>query len=82
MGSFIRTALFLFSCPVDMACRSRMNIPFRLKAKGDEALEKEFLDGAAKRGMISLKGHRLERVHYSMINYKFNSKITGTLCTM
>lgn len=47
-----------YVCPVDMACRSRMNIPFRLKAKGDEALEKEFLDGAAKRGMISLKGHR------------------------
>ncbi|XP_019954923.2 phosphoserine aminotransferase [Paralichthys olivaceus] len=48
-----------YVCPIDMACRSRMNIPFRLgKKDGDEALEKQFLDGAAKRGMISLKGHR------------------------
>lgn len=48
-----------YACPVDLACRSRMNIPFRVgKKQGDEALEKEFLDGAAKLGMISLKGHR------------------------
>ncbi|XP_071399370.1 phosphoserine aminotransferase isoform X1 [Centroberyx affinis] len=48
-----------YACPVDMACRSRMNVPFRVgKKQGDEALEKEFLDGASKRGMISLKGHR------------------------
>ncbi|XP_068452367.1 phosphoserine aminotransferase [Clinocottus analis] len=48
-----------YECPVDVACRSRMNVPFRVgKKEGDEALEKEFLDGAAKRGMISLKGHR------------------------
>ncbi|XP_071777012.1 phosphoserine aminotransferase [Centroberyx gerrardi] len=48
-----------YVCPVDMACRSRMNVPFRVgKKQGDEALEKEFLDGASKRGMISLKGHR------------------------
>lgn len=48
-----------YVCPVDTACRSRMNVPFRVgKKEGDEALEKEFLDGAAKRGMISLKGHR------------------------
>ncbi|XP_051924044.1 phosphoserine aminotransferase isoform X2 [Hippocampus zosterae] len=45
--------------PVDKACRSRMNIPFRVgKKEGDDALEKEFLNGASKRGMISLKGHR------------------------
>lgn len=38
-----------------------MNVPFRVgKKEGDDALEKEFLDGASKRGMISLKGHRLE----------------------
>lgn len=50
-------------CPVDVACRSRMNIPFRVgKKEGDDALEKKFLEGAAKRGMISLKGHRLEFV--------------------
>ncbi len=39
-----------------------MNVPFRVgKKEGDEALEKQFLDGAAKRGMISLKGHRFVR---------------------
>ncbi|XP_038560501.1 phosphoserine aminotransferase isoform X2 [Micropterus salmoides] len=48
-----------FRCPVDVACRSRMNVPFRVgKKEGDDALEKKFLDGASKRGMISLKGHR------------------------
>ncbi|XP_031585552.2 phosphoserine aminotransferase [Oreochromis aureus] len=48
-----------YVCPVDTACRSRMNVPFRVgKKEGNEALEKEFLDGASKRGMISLKGHR------------------------
>lgn len=50
-------------CPVDEACRSRMNIPFRVgKNDGDEGLEKKFLEGAAKRGMISLKGHRSDIV--------------------
>ncbi|XP_034026880.1 phosphoserine aminotransferase isoform X2 [Thalassophryne amazonica] len=49
-----------FYIPVDAACRSCINIPFRVgKAGGDDVLEKEFLDGASKRGMISLKGHRL-----------------------
>lgn len=34
-------------------------MPFRVgKKEGDESLEKLFLEGAAKRGMISLKGHR------------------------
>lgn len=48
-----------YACPVDEACRSRMNVPFRVgKADGDEALEKNFLEGASQRGMISLKGHR------------------------
>lgn len=48
-----------FVCPVEDTCRSRMNVPFRIgKKEGDDALEKQFLDGAAKRGMISLKGHR------------------------
>lgn len=46
-------------CPVDISCRSRMNVPFRVGNKqGDNALETKFLDGASKRGMISLKGHR------------------------
>lgn len=48
-------------CPVEEACRSRMNVPFRVgKTEGDEVLEKKFLDEASKRGMISLKGHRLD----------------------
>ncbi|TNN66556.1 Phosphoserine aminotransferase [Liparis tanakae] len=48
-----------YECPVDVSCRSRMNIPFRVGKKGgDEALEKEFLAAASKRGMLSLKGHR------------------------
>ncbi|XP_031426921.1 phosphoserine aminotransferase [Clupea harengus] len=48
-----------YTCPVDPDCRSRMNVPFRVgSSQGDDALEKKFLDGAAKLGMISLKGHR------------------------
>ena len=40
-------------------CRSRMNIPLRVGgAAGDDELEKRFLEEAAKRGMVSLKGHR------------------------
>lgn len=49
----------LFRCPVERQNRSRMNIPFRIgNAKGDEALEKRFLDKAVELNMISLKGHR------------------------
>ncbi|XP_068168015.1 phosphoserine aminotransferase [Antennarius striatus] len=48
-----------YVCPVEEGCRSRMNVNFRIgKKEGDEALEKKFLEGASKRGMISLKGHR------------------------
>lgn len=48
-----------YVCPVDSGCRSRMNVPFRIgKKDGDDALEKKFLEGASKLGMISLKGHR------------------------
>ncbi|XP_076843215.1 phosphoserine aminotransferase isoform X2 [Brachyhypopomus gauderio] len=48
-----------YCCPVDVQCQSRMNVPFRIgKKEGDESLEKLFLDGASKLGMISLKGHR------------------------
>jgi phosphoserine aminotransferase len=35
--------------------RSLMNVPFRLR---DESLDGAFLDGAAQRGMVQLKGHR------------------------
>ncbi|KAG2465420.1 SERC aminotransferase, partial [Polypterus senegalus] len=48
-----------FSCPVESQSRSRMNIFFRIGSiNGDEELEKKFLDEAAKRSMLSLKGHR------------------------
>ncbi|XP_066586622.1 probable phosphoserine aminotransferase [Prorops nasuta] len=46
-----------YTCPVEAKSRSKMNIPFRIGAN-DEELEKEFLAGAAKRGMLQLKGHR------------------------
>ena len=40
--------------------RSRMNICFRVggDGKGDAAMEKAFLEGAEKRGLQGLKGHR------------------------
>ncbi len=44
-----------FSNPVAREDRSRMNVPFSLK---DDKLDGEFLKGAAKRGMVQLKGHR------------------------
>jgi phosphoserine aminotransferase len=44
-----------FSNPVAKQDRSRMNVPFTLK---DSRLDEEFLKGAAKRGMVQLKGHR------------------------
>ena len=37
--------------------RSRMNICFRIHG-GDAAKEKEFLEGAEKRGLQGIKGHR------------------------
>ena len=44
-----------FHNPVAKEDRSRMNVPFTLK---DPKLDDEFLKGAAKRGMVQLKGHR------------------------
>ena len=44
-----------YSCPVDEASRSHMNIVFRLP---DEDLEKRFVAEAADAGMVNLKGHR------------------------
>jgi len=42
--------------PVDPACRSWMNVPFRL---ADETLDKTFLAEAAAAGLTSLAGHRI-----------------------
>uniref|UniRef100_A0A8I3W6H8 Phosphoserine aminotransferase n=1 Tax=Callithrix jacchus TaxID=9483 RepID=A0A8I3W6H8_CALJA len=48
-----------YVCPVEPQNRSKMNIPFRIgNAKGDDALEKRFLDKALELNMLSLKGHR------------------------
>jgi phosphoserine aminotransferase len=44
-----------YTCPVPAACRSRMNLVFRLKT---EALEAAFLEEAKKLRLEGLKGHR------------------------
>ena len=44
-----------YANPVAKEDRSRMNVPFTLK---DSSLDEAFLKGAAKEGMVQLKGHR------------------------
>jgi phosphoserine aminotransferase len=44
-----------YRCPVDVGCRSRMNVPFTL---ADAALDADFLAAAKAAGLVSLKGHR------------------------
>ena len=44
-----------YANPVASEDRSRMNVPFTLR---DARLDEEFLKGAAKAGMVQLKGHR------------------------
>jgi len=44
-----------YRCPVDKACRSTMNVVFRLPS---EALEEKLVSEAKKLGMVGLKGHR------------------------
>jgi len=44
-----------YSCPVNEACRSKMNIVFRLPS---EELEQKFVAEALAEGMSGLKGHR------------------------
>jgi len=44
-----------YHCPVAIADRSRMNVPFTLK---DSALDGEFLKQAQYNGLLQLKGHR------------------------
>ncbi|MFZ0737805.1 MAG: 3-phosphoserine/phosphohydroxythreonine transaminase [Candidatus Acidiferrales bacterium] len=46
-----------YSCPVEKASRSRMNVVFRV-AGGDEAAEKKFVEEATAAGLIGLAGHR------------------------
>ena len=45
----------LYSNPVEIASRSRMNVPFIL---ADESLDKPFLAAAEAHGLFELKGHR------------------------
>uniref|UniRef100_A0A2K6S2D8 Phosphoserine aminotransferase n=1 Tax=Saimiri boliviensis boliviensis TaxID=39432 RepID=A0A2K6S2D8_SAIBB len=48
-----------YVCPVEPQNRNKMNIPFHIgNAKGDDALEKGFLDKALELNMLPLKGHR------------------------
>ena len=44
-----------YRCPVDVACRSHMNIVFRLPS---EQLEAKFLEQSAQADLLNLKGHR------------------------
>ncbi|GAB2940214.1 3-phosphoserine/phosphohydroxythreonine transaminase [Aquaspirillum soli] len=44
-----------YSCPVEAPFRSKMNVPFRIH---DSALDALFLEQAADRGLVQLKGHR------------------------
>lgn len=45
-----------YSSAVAPNCRSRMNVPYRVKK--DEAVEEKFLQGAKAKGLLGLKGHR------------------------
>jgi phosphoserine aminotransferase len=45
----------LFASKVDANCRSRMNVTFYLK---DEKFNDAFLEGAAKQGLMNIKGHK------------------------
>lgn len=44
-----------YNNPVDVSCRSRMNVPFIL---ADEQLNSLFLEQSAESGLVNLKGHR------------------------
>ena len=44
-----------YNCPVDRACRSHMNVVFRLPS---EQLEQKFLVESAEADLLNLKGHR------------------------
>ena len=44
-----------YICPVDVACRSHMNVVFRLPS---EELEQKFLSESTAAGFLNLKGHR------------------------
>lgn len=45
-----------YSSVVHPSCRSRMNVPYRVKK--DEDVENKFIKDAKAQGLLSLKGHR------------------------
>jgi phosphoserine aminotransferase len=45
----------LFTSKIDPSCRSRMNVTFYLN---DESLNDSFVEGAAKLGLMNIKGHK------------------------
>lgn len=53
----IRNSNGFYSSPIDENYRSKMNIPFLIKA-GDQNLEKKFLAEGEKIGLTTLAGHR------------------------
>lgn len=52
----IDTSAGFYSCPVDKPFRSRMNVPFKL---ADERLDDAFIQEAAARNLLQIKGHRV-----------------------
>jgi phosphoserine aminotransferase len=46
-----------YSCPVEKASRSKMNVVFRV-AGGDDSIEKKFANEAAAAGLVGTPGHR------------------------
>jgi phosphoserine aminotransferase len=46
-----------YSCPVERASRSKMNVVFRV-AGGDDSIEKKFATEAATAGLVGTPGHR------------------------
>ncbi|XP_059985064.1 probable phosphoserine aminotransferase [Lagenorhynchus albirostris] len=72
-----------FRCPVEPQNRSKMNIPFHTgNTKGDDALEKRFLDKALELNMISLKGHREQQNIHSypkLLKLNLNSDLNWKL---
>ncbi|XP_059145007.1 phosphoserine aminotransferase-like [Physella acuta] len=55
----IDTSQGFYNCPLDVNCRSRMNIPIRIGSlEGHGQLEKLFSEEATAKGYLQLKGHR------------------------
>lgn len=55
----IHHILQIYSGTVEKKSRSRMNAPLRIASpSGDQELEKAFIEEAAAKNMIQLKGHR------------------------